>query len=199
MRPASTKLASTMGRAVNQFEESIIALLFAAMTIVTTSQVVARYVFNSGAVWALELTTYCFAWLVLFGVSYGIKVSAHLGVDVFAKLFPLPAQRALGLLVVAAGLVYGGLMLKGSWDYVGKLYKIGISSEDLPIPQWVPMVILIIGMVLLILRLLQAGWKIVKGETTTMLADETRHAIEELIEEPPGATDRPGEDRGDRT
>ena len=73
------------------------------MTLVTFSQVVARYVFNSGAVWALELTVYLFAWLVLFGMSYGVKVHAHIGVDAFAKLFPQPVQRILALAAVAAG------------------------------------------------------------------------------------------------
>ncbi len=58
-----------MKKALNWAEEVFIGLLLATMTLVTFSQVVARYVFNAGAVWALELTTYLFAWLVLFGVS----------------------------------------------------------------------------------------------------------------------------------
>ncbi len=86
---------SSIGRAVNALEEGIIALLFAAMTAVTFSQVVARYVFNTGAVWALELTVYLFAWLVLFGMSYGVKVHAHLGIDAFVKLFS--SRGAAGL------------------------------------------------------------------------------------------------------
>jgi C4-dicarboxylate transporter DctQ subunit len=44
---------SSIGRLVNELEEGFIALLFAAMTLVTFSQVVARYVFNTGVVWAL--------------------------------------------------------------------------------------------------------------------------------------------------
>jgi TRAP-type C4-dicarboxylate transport system permease small subunit len=59
-----------LGRIVSRLEEGAIALLLAAMALVTFSQVVARYVFNTGAVWALELTQYLFAWLVLFGMSY---------------------------------------------------------------------------------------------------------------------------------
>jgi C4-dicarboxylate transporter DctQ subunit len=39
--------------------------------------------FSTGFGWALELTTYLFAWLVLFGISYGIKVGAHIGIDVW--------------------------------------------------------------------------------------------------------------------
>jgi C4-dicarboxylate transporter DctQ subunit len=67
---------------INRLEENFIALLLAAMTLITFSQVIARYFFNTGAVWALELTTYLFAWLVLFGMSYGVRVGAHIGIDV---------------------------------------------------------------------------------------------------------------------
>jgi C4-dicarboxylate transporter DctQ subunit len=198
VRPAP----SSIGRFVNELEEGIIALLFAAMTLVTFSQVVARYVFNTGVVWALELTVYLFAWLVLFGMSYGVKVHAHLGVDAFVKLFASRTQRVFGLLVVAAGLVYGAILLIGSWQYVWKLFKIGIEAEDLPIPQWVPMAILPIGVALLMFRLTEVGVRIWRGEQQTLLADEAQHTIEDFlahvdqrdqvpVSPPPGAAERP--------
>ena len=172
---------SSIGRFVNELEEGFIALLFAAMTLVTFSQVVARYVFNTGVVWALELTVYLFAWLVLFGMSYGVKVHAHLGVDALVKLFPSRIQRIFGLLAVAAGLIYGTILLIGSWQYVSKLFQIGIESEDLPIPQWVPMAILPIGVALLMFRLTQIGVRIWRGEQQTLLADEAQHTIEDFL------------------
>jgi C4-dicarboxylate transporter DctQ subunit len=191
---------SSIGRVVNELEEGVIALLFAAMTFVTFSQVVARYVFNTGVVWALELTVYLFAWLVLFGMSYGVKVHAHLGVDALVKLFPSRAQRVFGLLAVAAALIYGAILLVGSWQYVWKLFRFGIESEDLPIPQWMPMAILPIGVALLMFRFGQVGVRIWRGEQKTLLADEAQHTIEDLLgqadqelmpEAPPGARERP--------
>jgi C4-dicarboxylate transporter, DctQ subunit len=172
---------SSVGRVVNELEEGVIALLFAAMTLVTFSQVVARYVFNAGVVWALELTVYLFAWLVLFGMSYGVKVHAHLGVDAFVKLFPSRTQRILGLLAVAAGLIYGTILLIGSWQYVWKLFRIGIESEDLPIPQWVPMAILPIGVALLMFRLAEIGVRIWRGEQQSLLADEAQQTIADVL------------------
>ena len=170
-----------LGRIVNELEESIIALLFAAMTLVTFTQVVLRYVFNSGFVWALELTVYLFAWLVLFGMSYGVKVGAHIGVDAFVRLFPDKVQRVFGLIVVIAGLIYGTILLIGSWDYVSKLFLIGIESEDLPIPQWLPMAILPIGVALLMFRIAQGGYRIITGQQSgLMIGDEARHTIEDF-------------------
>ena len=173
----------TVGRVVNALEEGVIALLFAAMTLVTFIQVVLRYGFNTGFVWALELTTYLFAWLVLFGMSYGVKVSAHLGVDAFVKLFGAGPRRIFGLLAVAAGLIYGTILLIGSWDYVSKLFLIGIESEDLPVPQWIPMAILPIGIALLLFRLTQVGWRILSGrQEGLLLGDEASHTIEEHLD-----------------
>jgi C4-dicarboxylate transporter DctQ subunit len=175
--------ARLLGRVVNALEEGVIALLFAAMTLVTFSQVVARYVFNSGVVWALELTQYLFAWLVLFGMSYGVKVHAHLGVDAFVRLFREGPRRIMGLMAVAAGLVYAIILFVGSWQYVGKLYKIGIASEDLPIPQWVPMVILPIGVGLLFLRLAQVGWRIwTRQQSGLLLGDEAANSLRQHLD-----------------
>ena len=192
---------SSLSRVVNALEEGIIALLFAAMTLVTFVQVVLRYVFNTGFVWALELTVYLFAWLVLFGMSYGVKVHAHLGVDALVKLFPHHVQRVFSLLAVAAGLVYGAILLIGSWDYVWKLFRIGIESEDLPIPQWVPMAILPVGAALLMFRLAQVGLRIWRGEQGSLLGDEARQTIEDVLHQgqtgaladgaPPGAKEPP--------
>ena len=53
-----------IGIIINRLEEAIVAFLLAAMTLVTFTQVVLRYVFNAGFVWALELTIFLFAWLV---------------------------------------------------------------------------------------------------------------------------------------
>ena len=58
----------------------------AAMTLTAFVQVVARYVFNYSFVWALELNGVLFAWLIFLGMSYGVRVGAHIGVDAVVKL-----------------------------------------------------------------------------------------------------------------
>jgi len=78
---------------LHRVEEGFLAFLLAGMTIVTFSQVVARYIFNTGAIWALELTTFLFAWLVILGISYGVRIHSHIGVDAFVKLLSAPVQR----------------------------------------------------------------------------------------------------------
>ena len=59
-----------MGRAkafIDRIEETFIAILLGLMTVLTFANVLARYLFNSNIFYALELTVFMFAWLVLLG------------------------------------------------------------------------------------------------------------------------------------
>ena len=74
------------GGLVDRIEETLIALLLGLMTAVTFANVIARFVFNSNILWALELTVFTFGWLVLLGASYAVKKHAHLGVDAILNM-----------------------------------------------------------------------------------------------------------------
>lgn len=102
---------------LNQIEEVTIAAILGTMTAVTFANVVARYVFNSNIFYALELSVFLFAWLVLLGASYAVKNTLHLGIDAFVNAAPAPAKRAMSLFAVAICLAYALLLLKGAWDY----------------------------------------------------------------------------------
>ncbi|WP_264213164.1 TRAP transporter small permease [Leisingera thetidis] len=102
---------------INALEETLIALLLGLMTAITFANVIARFVFNSNILWALELTVFLFAWLVLLGASYAVKAHAHLGVDAIVNMLAPGARRAVGLFAVACCLVFSLLLLKGAYDY----------------------------------------------------------------------------------
>lgn len=106
-----------VGRLVNTIEETAIALTLGLMTLVTFANVVLRYLFNSSLIWGLEVTLILFAWLVIFGISYCVKVTAHLGVDAVTSLLPAGARRAVALLAAALCILYAVFLLKGAWDY----------------------------------------------------------------------------------
>ena len=117
-----------------KFEENLLALLLGLMTLVTFANVVARYVFNSNILWALELTVYLFAWMVLLGASYAVKVGAHLGVDVIINAVSPRLRRMLGLISVTVCLAFAFLLLKGSWDYWANFANLpGTEGRWLPL------------------------------------------------------------------
>ena len=192
-----------ISRFINNFEENFIALILAAMTGLTFANVIARYVFNDNILWALEATVYLFAWLVLFGMSYAVKTSAHLGVDVVVNRQSPGVKKALGLLSVAACLLFASLLLAGSIEYWWRFFsKMSfLESEDVPfpviiqslvglvengeakyenIPRFIPYFILPFGFALMALRFLEVGWLIWTDRKDMVIAS---HEAEDMMDE----------------
>lgn len=163
---------------LDRLEEWIVAVMLVAMTVLSFVQVVLRYVFNGGFTWTLELTTLMFSVMIFVGISYGIRVGAHIGIDALvSKLAPGP-RRAMSIVVTLLCLLYAGLVLYGSLIYVSKMRLVGIEMQDLPIPVWMARSILPLGYGLLTLRLLQVLWRLLSGRTTTFtLGDEAADAL----------------------
>ena len=165
----------------NRVEEGLIATILGAMTVLTFVQVVLRYLFNIGILWALEADFYLFAWLVLIGMSYCVRTRAHIGVDAAVRLLPPRTLRIVGLVVVALTLVYAGLMLYGSSVYVDRMKIIDVEAEDIPVKRWILSLCLPIGFALLFVRLMEMGWRILIGRSPGYeLADEAKEAIKEV-------------------
>lgn len=199
-------------RLINKVEEAIISLLLVAMTLLVFAEVVMRFGFGTGLSWGQELTLHLSAWFVLFGISYGLKVGAHIGVDAFVRLFTPTGQRVLTFLAIVLCLVYCGLFLFGSWIYLAQMYDVWISMEDLEFPHWMvsglseetaellridleePLVplwlahgMLIVGLTFFSIRLLELLWAVIVGSATGFHrvdeAEESMHIAEELKRE----------------
>lgn len=102
---------------LNRIEEVLLALLLGLMVLVTFVNVVLRYAFNDSLIWALEVTLVLFAWFVLIGISYCVRVNAHLGVDFVLSKVSRPGRRWFGLFSATICIAYALLLLKGAWDY----------------------------------------------------------------------------------
>jgi C4-dicarboxylate transporter DctQ subunit len=165
------------GRIMDQVEEAAIAFLLTVMTLISFTQVVARYVFNYSFTWALELVTYLFAWLIFLGMSYGVRVGGHIGVDALVKSLSREKARAVGALAAVLCMVYAAIVFYGGWIYVAKMIDIGIMAQDLPLPQWVPRLILPIGFGLLFIRFGQVLVRLVTGKEAHLLGDEVEEAL----------------------
>ncbi|MCE3247447.1 MAG: Tripartite ATP-independent periplasmic transporter DctQ component [Geminicoccaceae bacterium] len=171
-----------------RLEEGFIALLLAGMTLLTFTQVVLRYGFNTGFVWALEANTYLFGWLILFGISYCVRVHAHIGIDIVVKALPAATQRVVGLVAIGFCALYAGLMLYGAWNYIDRLMRLGITGEDILAPRWLLTIIMPVGFVLLLVRLLEQAFLILAGKAKGFeLADEAAEVLHEQGLRAPGA------------
>jgi C4-dicarboxylate transporter, DctQ subunit len=171
-------------RWLEYFEEILIIVLMAAMTLLTFMQVIARYVFNYSFVWALELTGVMFAWLIFIGMSYGVRVGAHIGVDAAVKSLGAGAARVVGSVAAALCIVYALIVAWGGYQYVGKMYDVGILMQDMPVAQWIPRLVVPLGFALLAFRFAQVLWRIASGQEAHLLGDEAEDALKHRDDEP---------------
>ena len=161
-------MLAALNRALGRLEEGLVAVLLAAMTLLTFSQVVARYGFGGGWVWSLEATTCMFGALLMAGVSYAMRQHAHMSVDVVVKALPRPLGRAAALLAIACSFLYLTLMIWGGLQLVDHLRELGTNARDLPVKRWIVMSMVPAGFILLGLRLAQVTAEVVRGERDTL-------------------------------
>lgn len=207
----SARPATALGRVVNEIEETLIAVLLGLMTLITFANVIARYLFNANILWALEATVFLFAWLVLIGTSYIVKISGQLGVDALVNMLSPPVRRAVTLVASAFCILFALLMLKGAWDYWSPF--IGTQAwyevNDIAMPEWlrfiepifnegepyeklprfIPYAALPLGMALFLFRTVQAAWRVWTGEVRLLVAS---HEAEDMVEEAAANAKREG-------
>ncbi|WP_226780088.1 TRAP transporter small permease [Oceaniglobus trochenteri] len=218
---------TALGRAVNSLEETVIAFLLGAMTLVTFVNVVLRYGFNTSLIWGLEVVLILFAWLVLFGIAYGFKITSHLGVDAITNMLPPGPKRVMAIITALLCLVYVALLAKGAWDYwapfaglqqtTGRWFPTGITegvrsrafytTDQVPMPaflsfiepwtlnrgfpeaEWehyeklprvLPYAMLPFAAALMLLRVCQALYRILRGTQDSMIVS---HEAEDAVEE----------------
>ena len=109
------------------------ACILGVMTLITFANVISRYVFNTNILWALEVTVFLFAWMVILGSSYALKKSAHLGVDAVIQIMSPAKRRVMGIFAGIAVFSFSFLMFKGAWDFWANLAELPATTG-----RWFP-------------------------------------------------------------
>lgn len=169
----------------NRLEEILIAFLLAAMTLTTFVYVLLNNLYAvfyflgdhfafaenlflaigdfilfsaQEMTWSIALTKAMFGWLIFIGLAWGVRIGAHIGVDMIVRLFKPANQRLILILALLICIGYAGLMTYSSEEWVSVLYQNGIYAEDLDrfgVKQWHITLIVPIGFALVLLRFVQ--------------------------------------------
>ncbi|PYC29178.1 C4-dicarboxylate ABC transporter [Aquipseudomonas alcaligenes] len=199
---------NALRRVWDHFEEGFIAFLLGAMTLVTFVYVILNNLYTlfynladrwpaasdtlfaigdgilaaaQAMTWSNALTKALFAWLIFFGLSYGVRTAGHIGVDALVKLAPRHIQRVIGVIACLCCLGYAGLLSVASFEWIQTLFKAAIGAEDLGhygIMQWHIGLIVPLGFALVFIRFAEILVRILRGRQTGLgLADEAAEAI----------------------
>lgn len=94
------------------------SLLFAAMVLIGTYQIMTRFIFRSPSTVSEELLTYCFTWMALLAAAYVFGKRDHMRMSFLADRLPGAVQKILCivsevLILLLAGtvMIYGGFSI----------------------------------------------------------------------------------------
>ncbi len=129
----------------------LVGAIMTGATFLLFFNVVLRYVFASGIVWAEEMTRYTMLWTVFVGAGVVSREGTHVSMEAFFNLWPGRLQRvgflAINLFCIAtiAVIVYFGI------DMVRLVVETGQISEAAFLPMWIIYGAVPVGGILMIL------------------------------------------------
>ena len=157
-----------MLRLLDRLEETIIATLIGAATLLIFVSVAHRFATGVGFLypfmrridlsWAQELCIFMFVWMAKFGAAYGVRTGIHVGVDVLVtRLNPAP-RRLLVLFSLFCGMLFTAALAYLGVNLVAKIYATGQLSADMEVPMWIVYLAVPLGSALMCFRFLQVAW-----------------------------------------
>lgn len=123
-------------KALYTFFKYTTVALFAAIVVVTSAQIIARYVFNNSFTWAEETARYLFVWASMIAAGLGFREGAHLSLDILEEKVSARVNRILIIicsilvLLFCLTLFYYGLKLV--------IHNVTIKSPALKISLAIP-------------------------------------------------------------
>jgi TRAP-type mannitol/chloroaromatic compound transport system permease small subunit len=151
--PRAAALVAAVERAVQRIGQAA-SWLSLAIVVLMAVNVLLRYAFSRGSVWAQELEWHLLAPLVLAGMTYALQQGDHVRVDVFYARYSPRGRAAVDLVSALLAVAIALLVIRYSIGYVQQSYAVGeISSDPGGLPyRWLLKALIPLGFALFALQ-----------------------------------------------
>ena len=139
----------------DNFEEVLLMLLLAIMTIVMGIQVVARYGFNYSLTWSEEITRYMFVWSTFLSISHCTKKQISIKIEQLVSMLPTKVNAIFKVVEKIIMIAFFSYMAKFAYDFVQASILSGQLSPAMRLPMYFIQVAPLVGFCLTIVRLLE--------------------------------------------
>ena len=127
---------------VRKSEKIVIVILFSLLVLVSFSQVIARYVFNSPLSWSEEMARYIHVWLILITSPICIRKGRHLKLDFLSNSLPFKYKKPLKIIInLLVVMLYLYIMVIYGW----KTVIVNFGSQNSPAMQ-IPMYLIYLAL-----------------------------------------------------
>jgi len=137
----------------------LVGAIMTGATFLLFFNVVLRYVFDSGIIWAEEMTRYTLLWTVFVGTGVVAREGTHVSMEAFFNLWPEKLQRIGWLLInlfciaTIVAILYFGIGI------VRMVIETGQTSEAAFVPMWIIYGAFPVGGILMILGYIETAWR----------------------------------------
>jgi C4-dicarboxylate transporter DctM subunit len=176
-----------LSKALDHLEETLIAFLIAAATLLIFVAVIHRYGAGLSAnlsrwaaaegllwlaaaansvfrwfmswdlSWAQELCIFMFVWMAKFGAAYGVRTGIHVGVDVAVNQLSAPSKYYVILFGLLCGAFFTFVIGSFGTRFVWHMFENGQTSSDLEVPMWIVYLAVPLGSYLMCFRFVQVA------------------------------------------
>ncbi|HET8746077.1 MAG TPA: TRAP transporter small permease subunit [Ramlibacter sp.] len=106
------------------------AWLTLAVVVLMAVDVLLRYAFSIGSVWAQELEWHLLSPLVLAGMTYALQKGDHVRVDIFYAKYSPRTQALVDLFSALLAMAFAVLVIRYSVHFVAQSYAVDEISSD---------------------------------------------------------------------
>lgn len=132
---ASLKIADRIDRFTDLVGGAFAWTTFLLVLVMATN-VLLRYLFSLGSVWAQELEWHLLAPICLIGMAYALRHGEHVRVDIFFARYPERLKLWIDLTGAIAFVLISMLIIYISWFYVLQSWRVDEGSAN---PGGIPM------------------------------------------------------------
>ena len=145
-----------LGRGLDIFEDTLIVSGLLVATFALFANVILRFFFNSGLVWAEEVARYAIIWIVCGGCGAAARANAHMKITALLDASKKPVfVKIMNILVTVVSMLFGLFLFVYGMRLIGSMMSNNQLSPALEIPLWTIYLSIPTGGFLMAVRYLQ--------------------------------------------
>lgn len=146
-----------IGKFFDFFEELLIVLGLAFMTIMNFANVISRYLLTNSFSFTEELTIMAFVWITMLGIATGYKQVAHLGMSYVVEKFDGKGQARFAIFSMICSLIMIIILVYEGFIMVQNQVALNSRTPALQLPSAMQGLAIPVGGILIAIRTFQSG------------------------------------------
>ena len=104
---------------LRNLDVAVSAVFLSVTVLVVITNVILRYVFQSGLFWVEEVATVSFIWSVFVGAAAAYRLKAHIGIDLVTRLFSERVREIVSIVISLMLAIINGYICYLSILFIG--------------------------------------------------------------------------------